>query len=362
MKKITLLLIIGLITFNLFDTKAQTFNFPAVSSESCSESYSLQSKIEIVGIMVKDIYYDNRSAGTGSFGFEVLLKYSNTFTGIAPSSSPTFWKYQITLSSSNSKVNPFKCTNNISSVPLTNYSSDTFNLQNSNTFNGSASSLGLNEHTIYTDQEIINLFGFDSATLEVSLPCLTKTIESTKTILSADLFDFKLFVMENSDVMIEWSSNISEEFSTQIVERSFNGIDWKSIQSFDVLRENLNTRIEYKYIDSEAKNQKVKYYRIRVVSPNESKYSTVLKTVLNSVSQDAITIAPIPAYEYVHVLNARVGAQLYIYDLNGNLTLEHFIQPGSTQTIDISSLRSGMYVYKVITLNGDVYTNKLIKK
>lgn len=83
-----------------------------------------------------------------------------------------------------------------------------------------------------------------------------------------------------------------------------------------------------------------------------------LPTAATDVRINSLNIYPNPAYDIIHLDAQNSEAQLTISDGSGKIVLRRTIQPGDN-AIDISNLRSGMFVLKVQSEKG-ISINKLI--
>ena len=66
---------------------------------------------------------------------------------------------------------------------------------------------------------------------------------------------------------------------------------------------------------------------------------------------------PVKSYIYIETNDPR-AASIQIYDMEGRLVLSHSIEQEKQLTIDLSSLSSGTYIYKVIGQAAVITTNK----
>ncbi|KAA3625407.1 MAG: T9SS C-terminal target domain-containing protein [Flavobacterium sp.] len=91
-------------------------------------------------------------------------------------------------------------------------------------------------------------------------------------------------------------------------------------------------------------------------------YNTELLSI-NIPTPVDFTVYPIPATDMINI-SAKERIQLQsitLYDFNGTIT--HNIQlPKSDPSIDLSNLKSGVYILKIITISGEIHLKKLIKK
>jgi len=82
-------------------------------------------------------------------------------------------------------------------------------------------------------------------------------------------------------------------------------------------------------------------------------------TAINTITNNKLDgfIVPNPAQNKIELLLNTAFSKIEILDFKGCLVLQ-----SKEKTIDISALHNGIYVAKVITENGGVFTSKFVKK
>lgn len=341
--------------------RSQEFVFPKLASTSSCYfgSYTLESKLNIVGILVKDIFWDDSVANAGSFGFELLFTYNNKFTG-ALVDVPTFWKYQITFRSSSKS---FITTNNIGTVPTTTYQSDTVHLNTSMTYIGSAKRLGLQAHTVYTDHEVLAIFGFDSATLDLLLPCMSLMIDAPaleREVLGVDMIDIEVQQFETFN-RIQTSFMYNDENEQLSLQKSTDGSNWTTVMQFTDLTTSMTP--QYKTYDDEAVSYKNTYYRLAITNMYDTKYSTVAvahRNVYDSYVHHGIYPNPVVGALQLQVMKRNTTVEIYS-SMGQIMFTELYKQAGTYSVPNVNSFPIGMYQILFKDENGSIQTIKFIK-
>ncbi|WP_299102087.1 T9SS type A sorting domain-containing protein [uncultured Winogradskyella sp.] len=87
---------------------------------------------------------------------------------------------------------------------------------------------------------------------------------------------------------------------------------------------------------------------------------SALNVVENTLSQQ-ISLSPNPANDILEISNnAQTNINFSVYNTLGDRILEYKNLTKQTQTIDISSLKTGLYLIR-FSVNGNTFTKKLIK-
>ncbi|MET3038262.1 T9SS type A sorting domain-containing protein [Chryseobacterium sp. NRRL B-14859] len=89
----------------------------------------------------------------------------------------------------------------------------------------------------------------------------------------------------------------------------------------------------------------------------EIKDPNSLSTVENNISRDTISVYPIPTDSLLYIESPKGLKSFEIYDLSGKR-----VMTGAENTVNISSLLSGMYLIRIIGKDQNVTTKKIIKK
>jgi len=85
-------------------------------------------------------------------------------------------------------------------------------------------------------------------------------------------------------------------------------------------------------------------------------------TIGNPVSQQAISLYPNPADDYIHIVSDKHWDHLLLYDASGKM-VQAYRQHVGELTLNLQTLQSGEYILKFIDLkNQRIYVRKIIKK
>jgi hypothetical protein len=150
---------------------------------------------------------------------------------------------------------------------------------------------------------------------------------------------------QESSVLLQWSSASEINASHFEVERSANGSDFEKIATVPA-----SNASDYSSVDN-APLKGMNHYRLRMVDNNGTfSYSKILS--VKTKEQSRISAYPNPVSKELTVtITADLNAheQISIYDASGRLVKNQTIQlvQGINQVrLDVSSLRSGMYMIK----------------
>lgn len=327
---------------------AQTFIFPVVNTPaSCVDSYALRTGIKVMGVQLNNIYYDDGT--NGSFGFEMVLRYGNIFEGNVVSMG-NFYTYKATLYTTAPQVSG-PIANNGGNIPLVTDTSSNVTLNNNPSYNGSASALGLTTGVLYTSQSIIDIFGYDSATLEINLPCISDTVlpGMVGTLNGAPLavtLSGLNAVQKGHIVVLSWNTFSEKDNAGFRVERSSDGKNWLAINYIKSMARNgnSNAKLSYEWIDNtpfEGDN----YYRVLEIDQNNTTKASAVTKVNYRVTNNLVpAIYPNPARGYITISNLN-NENIY-YELlssSGRLVKSGYL---ANSLLDVSDVVNGFYVLK----------------
>lgn len=366
MYKLTLyqtLLAIFFFSFATEKSLAQDFYFPTLESRNnCGEAFELTTRIEIVGIKIQNIYYDDPARNNGSFGFEVVFKYYNNFAGRLPTSSNSFWTYSYVLSTNNPAIGTRNISNNISNVPIRNNTDGTlYTTANNVTYNGSASKLGLRANQIYTDTDILNLFNFTTIKLSLNLPCLqANNVESSIIpLLPIELTDFNLENINNK-VKLSWLSATEINQDKFEIERSADGINFQTIGSLNSksIGGNSSESIAYDFIDESPLNG-YNYYRLKAIDFDGVYQYSDLKVIQIKKAQKNLMVYPNPAHEQLTIDNINSNSTLELINIQGQILWQTHISESQSYQLSLTNFPSGFYYLRSYTADQNTQYQKI---
>lgn len=160
------------------------------------------------------------------------------------------------------------------------------------------------------------------------------------------------------NVALSWSTEEETTFSHFVIEKSFNGIDFKEA-AIVVANDNGAPRKEYSYNDDlESNNKGVIYYRLKMVDVNKQSQKSAIRVIKTG---DELTAVNVQAYPNPVVNELRITVPSAwqnkqvtydLYSLNGKI-VKHVVSNNANQTEVLSTthLNPGMYIVKVSSGN-----------
>lgn len=168
-------------------------------------------------------------------------------------------------------------------------------------------------------------------------------------------FDIK---KTNNGVQLLWKVSDWELLSHFDIQKSSNGKQFTTIGSLGA-----NQKEEYRFVDREPVTSPV-YFRIKSIGRD----GTVFYSSVISAGTDLgnIMIAyPMPAQNEITVQHALVvdKGQISVHTQEGNLVMAVPLCSGAMQTaLDLSYLKTGVYLLRFDTGNGKVETTRIVKQ
>ena len=165
---------------------------------------------------------------------------------------------------------------------------------------------------------------------------------------------------DNNTINLLWDVGDEINVNSYVVERSYNGSDFTSIGSVTA-----TGKPSYNLVDNSFSDEsQTRYYRVKNVDiDGQSKYTPVIR-VSGRKTSNQIQLYPVPATDYVYVQHdkAPVHVSISLFNMDGRLIKQIQTVPNTFQTrINISELKSGVYIVKYDDGNGDIQSAKLIK-
>ncbi len=159
-------------------------------------------------------------------------------------------------------------------------------------------------------------------------------------------------------VELNWSTLQEINSSSFIIYRSYDGISWESLNEVPA-HGNTNIEMKYSYIDkdirSNYKNISNLFYRLKMIDKDGSFEYSPIRNVPLIAKENKVQIFPNPVSEQFTIRGDLKLYQIKILNSTGQIC-HKFDLNGKTQTIDISSLPSGLYFVNVLNRN-----NKLVE-
>lgn len=330
----------------IYSAKSQIlYHFATVHSPaSCASTYDIDITLSLDSVQVTNIYFDDGT--NGSLGFKAFVSYQNIFSN---STLPPgdFFTFQFSLFTDNPDINPQVLTNDAGVVPLQTASAGGFSFQNNPTYTASASSLGLVLNGVYSSPNILLQLGYDSATLEINLPCLDTVIETNDSGTLPVLWSPLSASLDGNEVLLKWQTFMELNNAGFTIQRSLEGSNWRTadfIQS-KALNGNSAEPIQYQYTQTEKPGGRYLYRIIQRDIDGTSVISNVV-TVSISEQQNQNFVYPNPAQGMIYLRKIPANTRFSIVNIHGQIVLEGYY----VDRIDVSRLIPGVYWVKTETM------------
>jgi hypothetical protein len=197
------------------------------------------------------------------------------------------------------------------------------------------------------------------ATQQVDILFDNFAINSTNAPLPVTFLGF--VARKNADGSTKLLWNVGEEINVNkyVVEKSLNGSDFTVVGSVDATGKDI-----YSLEDNQTMKE-TRYYRVKNVDiDGSSKYTPVVRVTGNGKTTGQIQLYPVPANDHVYIQHEKAPERVSIgiYSTEGKLIKQVQAIPNTYQTyLNISDLRTGMYIVKYDDGNGDIQSAKLIR-
>ncbi len=194
----------------------------------------------------------------------------------------------------------------------------------------------------------------DLIVVENNAPAIEVLSNQIQTVLAVNLFNFKGLVT-NNQVVLNWQSAGTLPVDSFQVQRSANGINFKTIGTVQAL----NNVSSYTFTDA-SPLQGVNYYRLQVKEKNVTgiTYSGI---ITESLHKPAVRIYPNPANEslYINNLDATAASVLSITDAGGKVLYLQKVHQ-SAVTLNVHLLPAAVYFLN-ITSAGSATVMRFLK-
>ncbi|QRR03484.1 putative type IX secretion system sortase PorU2 [Dyadobacter sandarakinus] len=187
----------------------------------------------------------------------------------------------------------------------------------------------------------------------------------TESALPVNFISFDAKVTSPSQVTLTWKTASERNNSHFIVEKSYNARNFEAIGRVEGKGDS-ESEATYNFIDTHPLAG-TSYYRLTQVDVETIENGVKVQdqniySKLASVSRDnfdRLVVSPNPSADIAEIkLDAPVSIKSWnLFDINGRMIKKQ--QTGSK--INLSGLQAGDYIIKITTLNGDVYTRKIVK-
>lgn len=176
--------------------------------------------------------------------------------------------------------------------------------------------------------------------------------------LPLHLVDFSAHYNNQCQLEFKWTSEDEINFSGYAIEKSNDG---KSFNTIISIAGKGGSKNEYTYTSSASFNET--YFRLRMQDIDGTvTYSQTIRVKNNCNTQKTIQIFPVPADNIVTVTGIENDNRVMLYNATGSMVISEMNQSGSSKTINVQSLPSGIYTMRIISKNGDCKSIRLIKR
>ena len=172
------------------------------------------------------------------------------------------------------------------------------------------------------------------------------------------LLDFK-YSMDDNILYFTWSTLDEKGIRDFTLERAGNSFIWTEIGIIDAIGNSANTNI-YEMYDDNPMSMK-NYYRLKTEDLDGEVYYSPVLSYDNRSSKIKLSVYPNPANDVLNINyddNFKPG-YVQIIDMRGNRVINISNQ---VTKIDISGLKAGIYILKAGFSNGEMITQKILKK
>ena len=162
--------------------------------------------------------------------------------------------------------------------------------------------------------------------------------------------------VNGSAIILQWQT--SNEVNTKAfeVERSSDGINFLPVGKLAAANTDGNNF--YSYTDNAA-GQNAGFYRLKMIDENGSfSYSSIIKVKSSSAAR--LTVFPNPVTNYISISGTNAKGFVDITTMQGTV-LKRISITGNSQTFDLASYPSGIYILKYTTGSTTLY-QKIVKQ
>jgi hypothetical protein len=182
-------------------------------------------------------------------------------------------------------------------------------------------------------------------------------------VLPVEWKSFDASVQNTNKVNLKWEV-MEENSQGYYVQHSMDGKEWNNLVFISSQSGRSGGVQEYSYSYTNTTNG-YQYYRICQVGLDGKELFSEVKAVFIKNNNQAISIWPNPASEYVRIVSD-AGNNTYtkarIFDLSGRMLMEQQLQSTAVNTVSISKLPAGTYIVKLDNGNGASYNHKISKQ
>jgi hypothetical protein len=184
-----------------------------------------------------------------------------------------------------------------------------------------------------------------------------KYVVVTSTPLPVSLIEFNVHSNESGDITLNWSTAIEINNDKFEIYKSYDGKEWIYLNEIKG-NANSSTIKNYTYNDKQKLEGQV-YYQLKQVDFDGTSTFSPVRTV-QIIFNKEISLNPNPTSNTVTINDATNINTIYIVDKSGIIIREEKVSE-ENHIIDFNNLQAGMYFIKIVLLNGEIHTEKIIK-
>ena len=170
--------------------------------------------------------------------------------------------------------------------------------------------------------------------------------------LPANLFSFDA-TKQQGKALLNWKTENEINVARFVIEKSADGRNFMAVDSIAP-----SGGGDYNFTDVQPLPG-VNYYRIKMIERNGVVTNSIIRKLNFGNNGDDITVFPNPVVKEMIFISASVNCRnAYLYDALGKLVKSVALQ-GTFNTISIKGISKGVYLLKIITING-AYTQKVL--
>ncbi len=179
---------------------------------------------------------------------------------------------------------------------------------------------------------------------------------STNGVLPVKLRSFEA-AREGSQSVLSWVTTEEENAGFFEIERSGDGRDWQRIGTQTAAGES-KVQLSYQYTDAVPLSG-INYYRLKMVD-NDMTFAYSKIATVSFGDQEGVTLYPNPVTDLLKINSKRPVGEVAIFSQSGE---KQFLSESyDSEGIDVSGLRSGLYLVQFKDMSGARYTRKVLIK
>jgi hypothetical protein len=167
------------------------------------------------------------------------------------------------------------------------------------------------------------------------------------------------FVAEKDDRQVNLRWHVANEINNiyYAIEYSPNGVKYSEIGK---VKATSSARGTYEFVHATPLLNSTNYYRIKQVD-NDGKFTYSVVRTVRFDSQNAISVLPNPASDFIRVYSKQPGSMVNLFDINGRKLISKIVTNGMAE-FSISRFAKGTYLVTVEINGVRIETKKIIKQ